>query len=75
MLRLKNQVGTAETTLSQLQKEREGLDHRVQLMRSNNLDPDLLDEKSREMLNYSKPNDVIILTPPDKNENLLQRSK
>lgn len=75
MLHLRGQVTAAEANLSQLQKEHEALDHRVQLMRSNNLDPDLLDEKSRELLDYSKPNEIIILTPNDKSDNLPQRNK
>lgn len=65
MLRLQSQVNTAQENLSQLQKEHQDLDHRVQLMRPDHLDPDLLDEQSRQMLNYSKPGEIIILTTPD----------
>jgi len=78
MLRLQQQVNESQANLSQLQKDREQLDHRVQLMRPNSLDPDLLDEKSRELLNYSKPNEIVVLTAPDKignNSGVLQRSK
>ena len=79
MLRLQQQVNTAQDNLSQMQKEHQELEHRVQLMRPNTLDPDLLDEKSRELLNYSKPGEIVILTPPQnkppKDDNLLQRSK
>lgn len=79
MLRLQQQVNGANTELSQLQKEHQELEHRVQLMRPDSLDPDLLDEKSRELLNYSKPNEIVILTKPDNKQqndgNLLQRSK
>ena len=64
MHKLKNQVNDAHANLSQLQAEHQELDHRIQLMRPNSLDPDMLDEKSREMLNYSKPNEIIVLTPP-----------
>lgn len=79
MLRLQNQVNTAQENLSQLQKEHQQLNHRVQLMRPGSMDPDLLDEKSREMLDYSKPNEIIVLTPPDKKtdqkQDMLQRNK
>jgi len=83
MLRLRQQVSAAQENLSQLQKNRQELEHRVQLMRPTSLDPDLLDEKSRELLDYSKPGEIVILTrpqnkPPDKpsgNDDLLQRSK
>ena len=64
MLRLQQQVNVAEDRLTQLQDRRHELEHRVQLMRPDSLDPDLLDEKARELLNYSKPGDVVILTPP-----------
>jgi cell division protein FtsB len=78
MLRLQNQVSTAQQNLSQLQQEHKDLDHRVKLMRPDSMDPDLLDEKSREMLDYSKPNEIIVLTPQDQKTNappMLQRSK
>jgi len=62
-MHLQNEVVAAETKLAMLQKEHNALDHRVHLMRPESLDPDLLDEESRKTLNYSKPNEVIILTP------------
>ncbi len=68
MVRMQHEVGVAESTLSRLQKEREDLQHRTQLLKNESLDPDLLEEKSRELLNYSKPNEIIILTPDKKNE-------
>jgi len=68
MLRMQHEVNQAESTLGTLRGEREELDHRTQLLRGGSLDPDLLDEKSRELLNYSKPNEIIILTPKQ-NEN------
>jgi hypothetical protein len=64
MVRLKGEVSAAQSTLSQLQKTHQVLEHRVDMLRSSHIDPDLLDEESRSMLNYSKPNDVIILSPP-----------
>ncbi|MDD3287612.1 MAG: septum formation initiator family protein [Alphaproteobacteria bacterium] len=63
MLRLKHEVSASEEKLERLQKERKELAHRVQLLRPESIDPDLLEEKSRELLNYSKPNEIIILTP------------
>ncbi len=66
MVRMQHEVGRAETTLSRLRKEREELQHRTQLLKNESLDPDLLEEKSRELLNYSKPNEIIILTPVEK---------
>jgi len=65
MLRMQHEVKTAETTLAKLKKDREELQHRTELLRNDNLDPDLLEEKSRELLNYSKPNEIIVLTPTE----------
>ncbi len=64
-MRLQNQVDMSQDTLARLQKEHEALEHRVHLMRPESLDPDLLDEESRKTLNYSKPNEIIILAPDD----------
>lgn len=65
MLRMQNEVHMADTTLVDLQEERKELEHRTTLLRSDSMDPDLLEEKSRELLNYSKPNEIIILTLDD----------
>jgi len=72
-MHLQNQVQTAQDTLARLRQEHEALDHRVHLMRPETLDPDLLDEESRKTLNYSKPNEIIILSPPDKNKPAAQQ--
>ena len=64
-MHLQNEVNSAQDSLTRLQKEHEALDHRVHLMRPETLDPDLLDEESRKALNYSKPNEIIILSPQE----------
>lgn len=63
MIRTQNEVKAAQDTLAKLQQERQELRHRTQLL-TNGIDPDLLEEKSRELLNYSKPNEIVVLTPP-----------
>ncbi|MGE0108646.1 MAG: septum formation initiator family protein [Bdellovibrionales bacterium] len=63
MLRLQREVEQAESTLDHLQKERVSLEAQTQRLKEESLDPDLLDEKSRELLNYSKPNEIVIMTP------------
>jgi cell division protein FtsB len=65
-MHLQGEVEKAQRTLDALQKEQKDLEHRVHLMRPESMDPDLLDEESRKTLNYSKPNEIIILTPQDK---------
>ena len=58
------EIATAEAVLEQVRAERERLDRRAQLMRSDHLDPDMLDERARSMLNLSGQRDVIIALPP-----------
>jgi cell division protein FtsB len=36
------------------------LQHRVSLLRADNLDPDMLDERARAMLNYLHPRDLTL---------------
>ena len=66
-MHLQNEVNAAQANLAKLRQEHEALDHRVRLMRPESLDPDLLDEQARKTLDYSKPNEIIVLTPQDQN--------
>lgn len=63
MIRMEHEVAQASARLEKLQQEREMLEHKTKLLNAKSLDPDLLEEKSRELLNYSKPNEIVILTP------------
>ncbi|MFA4995108.1 MAG: septum formation initiator family protein [Bdellovibrionales bacterium] len=63
---LQNETVTAEETLEKLREEREALERRVRLIRPESTDPDLLDEQARKALNYTKPNEIVIITPPEK---------
>ena len=38
--------------------------HRVSLLRSDRIDPDMLDERVRAMLDYVDPKEIVMLTPP-----------
>ncbi len=49
-----------ETKLAVTRAERTRLEHKVALLRSQSLDPDLLDETVRHTLGLSHPDDVII---------------
>jgi len=69
MMRMKHEVRAAQVTLARLKEDRLELEHRTSLLHSNSLDPDLLEEKSRELLNYSRPNEIVIMTPSDKTSN------
>ena len=61
--RLSQEVDRAEVTLDQLQSQRESVEHRVSLLRTDSLDLDLLEEQIRHMFNLGHPDDLVILTP------------
>jgi cell division protein FtsB len=50
--------------LARLKGERTAWERRVALLRSDSLDPDMLDERARAMLDYVHPRDLILLGPP-----------
>jgi cell division protein FtsB len=45
--------------LTRLKTERQEWERRVSLLRSNSIDPDMLDERARAMLDYVHPRDLI----------------
>jgi cell division protein FtsB len=47
--------------LARLKQERARWEHKVSLLRSNALDPDLLDERARAMLDYGDPHDLVLI--------------
>ena len=53
---------TAE--LVRLKHERADSEHRVSLLRSDRVDPDMLDERARYQLDYVNPHDLIRMLPP-----------
>jgi cell division protein FtsB len=55
------EIADAEARLDQVSHERQILEHRVSLLRPDNLDPDMLEERARAILNYSRPDEVVIL--------------
>src|SRR5471032_141119 len=48
--------------------QRAELENRVDRLSSASLDPDLLDERVRAMLNYASQGDVVIMVPPAASE-------
>lgn len=59
-VRLSERLGEARTQLAELQAERQAIERRVRLLRTDNLDPDMLDERARQILNYSRPDEIVI---------------
>lgn len=56
-------IETANRILGELEQEREILEHRVRLLRSDSLDPDMLDERVRLMLGFGAGGEFVILDP------------
>ncbi|MEI6557517.1 MAG: septum formation initiator family protein [Rhodospirillaceae bacterium] len=63
MHQVQSEVDLAKVQLVQVHQERARLENRSALLRPDNLDADMLDERARLMLNYSHPDDVIIMMP------------
>ncbi len=63
MKQIKSEIAQAEAVLQQLRNERERMERRAQLLRGDNLDRDMLDERARTMLNLSNPRDVVVTLP------------
>ena len=47
--------------LERVVAERKSWEHRVSLLRTDKIDPDLLEERARAMLNYAHPRDLILM--------------
>lgn len=62
--RLTQQVQEANAVLATVEAERQVLDRRVALLRSDHLDRDMLDERARATLNLVGPNEVVIFNAP-----------
>lgn len=59
-VRLKNEILEAELQLAKVTTERQSLEHRVLLLRPDHLDPDMLEERARAMLNMGREDEVVI---------------
>ncbi|HYG85797.1 MAG TPA: septum formation initiator family protein [Azospirillum sp.] len=62
--RIDGEIARAEQVLTQVRAERERMEKRASLLRTDHLDRDMLDERARAMLNLTHPNDVILSLPP-----------
>ena len=60
-LRLQDEILEAEMQLAKVSSERREMEHRVLLLRPDHLDPDLLEERARIMLNMSRDGDVLVV--------------
>lgn len=60
---LREEVGKAQETLAEVGTTRKTWERRVALLRSQSLDPDMLDERARTLLNVGRPDEIMIVTP------------
>ena len=58
---LRDRISTARESLAVIHAEREVLENRVHLLHPENLDPDMLEERARIMLDYGYANEIITI--------------
>jgi len=58
---LAQQMSALTAEVAALKLERQRWEHRVSLLRSDAIDPDLLDERARAVLDYVDPHDLVLL--------------
>jgi cell division protein FtsB len=61
---LDQQIASLSSELAQLQLERKQWERRIALLKSRGLDPDMLDERARALLDYVHPNDLTLMLGP-----------
>ncbi len=62
--RYERQANELQEELNQLIEQRQNLEEKVSLLRSESLDLDMVDEQARETLNVIHPNEFVILRDP-----------
>jgi cell division protein FtsB len=55
------QVAELSTELARLKVERGQWERRIALLKSNGVDPDMLDERARALLDYAHPHDLTMM--------------
>ncbi len=58
---LRQHIEVANSALSEIALKRAALERRVRLLHPDSLDPDMLEERARVMLNYGHVNDIVAL--------------
>jgi cell division protein FtsB len=60
------ELAAAKAGLAQAEAERGAWQQRVASLKADHLDPDMLDQQARAVLNMAKPNEIIVPYPKDK---------
>jgi cell division protein FtsB len=55
------QIATLTSELAEATAERDTWQRRITLLKSDSVDPDMLDERARELLDYADPHDLILM--------------
>lgn len=55
------EIARLEGELARLKQERSGWEHHISLLQSDRIDPDMLDERARALLDYADPRDATLL--------------
>ncbi|MCZ4282059.1 septum formation initiator family protein [Kiloniella laminariae] len=63
-MHLKQNLAVKTVEMQKVSEDLSRLESRVALLRPDNLDPDLLEERAREVLNFGRENDYVILQNP-----------
>ena len=61
---LDQQFSELSSELAELKRERAEWQHRVKLLRSESIDPDMLDERARVVLNYLDARELTLMRKP-----------
>jgi len=61
---LEKQLASMDSELTHLKTERAVWEKRVALLRSDKIDPDMLDERARALIGYADPRDAILILRP-----------
>lgn len=59
-LQLQKELQQAEAVASDLSDERFYMERRVALLRPDSLDPDMLEERARQVLNFTRDDEVVV---------------
>jgi cell division protein FtsB len=59
-LKLQHEIDRAEAVYTLTENEKQALEKRVALLRPENLDVDMLEERSREVLGLAHPDEIVI---------------
>ena len=58
---LNQQIADLASEVARVKAERERWERRVALLKADRIDPDMLDERARQLLNYLDPHEVTIV--------------